>query len=48
MGLEKTDMDSLDKIIGRRLRLPSGQHLYRARDQFRHLYAVRRGFFKTY
>ncbi len=48
VGLEKTDMDSLDKIITRRQRLQSGQHLYRTRDDFRYLYAVRRGFFKTY
>lgn len=48
MGLDKSDMDRLDKIISRRQRLPSGQHLYRARDDFRHLYAIRRGFLKTY
>lgn len=48
MGLDKADMDKLDTIISRRQRLPSGQHLYRARDDFRHLYAIRRGFLKTY
>lgn len=48
MGLDKSDMDRLDKIISRRQRLSSGQHLYRARGEFRHLYAIRRGFLKTY
>lgn len=48
MGLDKSDIDRLDKIINRRQRLSSGQHLYRTRDDFCHLYAIRRGFLKTY
>lgn len=48
MGLDKNDLDRLDKIINRRQRVQSGQHLYRARDAFHYLYSIRRGFFKTY
>jgi len=48
LGLDKGDLDRLDKIINRRQRLQSGQHLYRARDAFHNLYAIKRGFFKTY
>lgn len=48
LGLEETDLNRLEKIISRRQRIEPGQHLYRARDDFHHLYAIRRGFFKTY
>ncbi len=47
-GLEESDLDRLEKIINRRQRIKPGQHLYRARDDFQNLYAIRRGFFKTY
>ena len=48
MGLENEDIKRLDTIIDRRQRVTAGQHLYRVRDQFEALYAVRNGFFKTY
>ncbi|QJE01626.1 fumarate/nitrate reduction transcriptional regulator Fnr [Massilia forsythiae] len=48
MGLEDADIDRLDKIIGRRRRLARDEHLYKAGDPFRSLYAVRFGHFKTY
>src|SRR3989344_544872 len=48
MGLDHDDLARLDTIINRRQYVPAGQHLYRARDRFQSLYAIRTGFFKTY
>lgn len=48
MGLEHQDLARLDLAIERRQRVESGQHLYRVRDRFEALFAVRSGFFKTY
>lgn len=48
VGLDSEDLQRLDKLIDRRQRIKSGQHLYRLRDPFQALYAVRSGFFKTY
>lgn len=48
MGLGETDMDKLDKIIGRRRKVPRGASLYRTNDAFLRLYAIRIGHFKTY
>ena len=48
MGLESADLKRLDAAIDRRQHVAAGQHLYRVRDQFEALYAVRNGFFKTY
>jgi CRP/FNR family transcriptional regulator, anaerobic regulatory protein len=47
MGLEESDMQRLDKIIGRR-KVARDSHLYRIGDRFTALYAVRVGHFKTY
>lgn len=47
MGLDESDMQRLDKIIGRR-KVPRDSHLYRIGDRFSALYAVRVGHFKTY
>lgn len=47
MGLEESDMQRLDKIIGRR-KVARDSHLYRIGDRFSALYAVRVGHFKTY
>ena len=48
MGLEDSDIDRLDKIIGKRRRLERDEALYKMGDPFRNLYAVRFGHFKTY
>jgi CRP/FNR family transcriptional regulator, anaerobic regulatory protein len=48
MGLDAADMDRLDRIIGRRRRIPRGGNLYRMNDPFTNLYAIRLGHFKTY
>src|SRR5450830_1021632 len=48
MGLNDADMSRLDQIIGRRRRVPRGEHLYRMNDPFTSLYAIRLGHFKTY
>ncbi|MCW5299052.1 fumarate/nitrate reduction transcriptional regulator Fnr [Herbaspirillum lusitanum] len=48
MGLDETDMQRLDQIIGRRRRIKRDQSLYRMGDAFDMLYAIRLGHFKTY
>jgi CRP/FNR family transcriptional regulator len=48
MGLDETDMDKLDKIIGRRRKVARGASLFRIGDPFTSLYAIRLGHFKTY
>ena len=47
MGLDHDDMDRLDKIIGRRRKVPRDGYLYRVGDPFTNLYAIRLGHFKT-
>ena len=47
-GLDESDMLRLDKIIGRRRRIPRDSHLYRMEEGFSRLYAIRVGHFKTY
>jgi CRP/FNR family transcriptional regulator len=47
-GLEDSDMLRLDRIIGRRRRVPRDGSLYRMNDPFTKLYAIRVGHFKTY
>ncbi|TCS39416.1 CRP/FNR family transcriptional regulator [Paucimonas lemoignei] len=48
MGLDETDMQRLDQIIGRRRRIAKDEILYRMDDPFNMLYAIRFGHFKTY
>ncbi len=48
VGLENDDLARLDAVINRRQQVKAGQHLYRVRDSFQALYALRSGFFKTY
>ncbi|HVL76448.1 MAG TPA: transcriptional regulator, partial [Noviherbaspirillum sp.] len=47
-GLSEEDMARLDKIIGRRRKVPRDGHLYRVGDPFTNLYAIRLGHFKTH
>ena len=46
-GLIESDMARLDKIIGRRRRVPRDGLLFRTGDPFRNLYAIKVGHFKT-
>jgi CRP/FNR family transcriptional regulator len=48
MGLDMSDMDRLDQIIGRRRKVARGATLFRVGDPFANLYAIRLGHFKTY
>ncbi len=48
MGLAEGDMDKLDKVIKRRRKIEKGEHLYRMRDTFSTVYAIRSGSVKTY
>lgn len=48
MDLAETDVDRLDNIIERKRPLRRGDHLYRAGDGFRCIFAVRSGSLKTY
>jgi len=47
MGLDDSDIDRLDKVIGGRRRVPANDRLYKMGAPFRNLYAVRFGQFKT-
>jgi CRP/FNR family transcriptional regulator len=47
-GLQESDMQRLDKIIGRRRKVQRDGNLYRMGDPFTKLYAIRVGHFKTY
>lgn len=48
MGLADGDMDKLDSIIKRRRKIEKGEHLFRMRDPFVTVYAIRSGSVKTY
>lgn len=48
ISLNKTEIMQLDEIIERNRPLRKGEHLYRQRDEFRSIYAVRSGSFKSY
>lgn len=47
IGLKNDEFYQLDSIIHRRRKIKRGEHLYRAGETFRSLYALRTGFFKT-
>ncbi|MDH5407234.1 MAG: fumarate/nitrate reduction transcriptional regulator Fnr [Gammaproteobacteria bacterium] len=48
MGLEEGDLDKLDKAIKRQHKVEKGEHLYKMRDAFKTVYALRSGSIKTY
>lgn len=48
VAVKSQELDSLDKIIKRSKPLKKGEHLFRASDDFRSIYAVRSGTIKTY
>jgi CRP/FNR family transcriptional regulator len=47
IGLSTDQLESLDELVYTRRRVKRGESLFRADDDFRSLYAVRSGFFKT-
>lgn len=48
IGLEGPDMDRLDGMVTKRRPVRRGEHAFRVGTPFQFLYAIRRGFFKTY
>ena len=48
IGLEGPDMDRLDGMVNKRRPVQRGEHAFRVGAPFQFLYAIRRGFFKTY
>ncbi len=46
-GLSEDEVEKLDNLVAARRKVKRGQHLYRARDPFEALYAIKMGFFKT-
>ena len=48
LAMDVKDIDRLDTIIQRGRPIQSGEHLYRAGDNFTSIYAVRSGSIKTY
>src|SRR3954470_17412059 len=47
VGLSRTELEGLDELVYSRRKLREGDSLFHAGDEFRSLYAVRSGFFKT-
>lgn len=47
-GMRAEDVRKVDEVVFSRRRLRRGEHLYRAGEPFRAIYAFRSGFFKTY
>jgi CRP/FNR family transcriptional regulator len=48
ISLNRSEITQLDEIIERNRPLKKGEHLYRQRDNFRSVFAVRSGSFKSY
>ena len=48
MGLAEGDMERLDNVIKRRRKIEKGEHLFRMKDTFTTVYAIRSGSVKTY
>src|SRR3989338_5787074 len=47
IGVDQADLALLDRIIKRRRPVKRGEYLYRARDAFESIYAVKSGSFKA-
>lgn len=47
-GMRPEEVRQVDEVVFSRRRLRRGEHLYRAGEPFKALYAFRSGFFKTY
>jgi CRP/FNR family transcriptional regulator, anaerobic regulatory protein len=48
MGLDRGEVERLDKVVEASRTLHNGDHLFRKGDQMRSIYAVRSGTFKSY
>ncbi|MDE2196320.1 MAG: helix-turn-helix domain-containing protein [Gammaproteobacteria bacterium] len=48
MGLSRSDVERLDRIVQPTGPLHTGEHIYRVDDPFEAIYAVRSGYIKTY
>ncbi|MFT4861156.1 MAG: CRP/FNR family transcriptional regulator [Pseudohongiellaceae bacterium] len=48
IGLDKNEIHQLDEIVERNRPYKKGDHLYRQNDEFKSVYAVRSGSFKSY
>ncbi len=47
IGLTTDELTHIDELISNRRKILRGTHLYQIGEVFRHLYAIRTGFFKT-
>ena len=47
-SLSPADIERLDQLIRHNRKVRRGEHLFRAPDALKSLYAIRSGFFKTY
>ncbi len=47
IGLTSDELMHIDELITNRKKISRGAHLYQIGEAFRHLYAIRTGFFKT-
>ena len=47
VGLNQSEIERLDNLVGDRRKLRRGEHLYRTEDHFEAIYAIKTGFFKT-
>jgi CRP/FNR family transcriptional regulator len=48
LGLDKAEIEQLERIISRHRPLRKGEHLYRTADPMKHIYAIRAGVLKSY
>lgn len=48
VGLNQREIAMLDNLVSRKCKIQRGEFLHRTGLRFRSLYAIRRGFFKTY
>lgn len=46
-GLNESELEKLDTLVGSRRKIKKGNPLYRAGENFEAIYAIRTGFFKT-
>lgn len=47
IGLTSEELIHIDELVSNRKRVTRGDHLYQMGESFRHIYAIRTGFFKT-
>jgi CRP/FNR family transcriptional regulator, anaerobic regulatory protein len=47
VGLTSDELTRIDELVANRKKVLRGTHLYQMGETFRHLYAIRTGFFKT-